>query len=570
MSFHHRTVINGRGYRFTLPALGLPDPKGSWAVVQVATSMKDPDLVNVPEKPANGALPEMRFPDSQQHTQNVTHDGAIWILPIPSIEAKDDPYFFAIRVKRTLSDWQRVDFKTSKAEPKKGKTKNATPPSPTSSDAPSSSTSKLRNREPISIDQPGSLRNTLAEAELKRDKKKTNAQKQHKRPGVPMPLPGGGMGCCVDCIKIQGAARGNLLLEPDVHAEIQLDSNYGLRWIVYADTLPNGDRVPDRLVNHESFHAEDTPWAIVRRQRTFYHQAKTPPQVRAKLWAAFTGNGQPCHVQDGKLFVNFSLPRDYSFEVSNIRLANGSALLKVVEKPEDYDCHPSAASAEASYFLHRYQLLVEQRGRQYSAIEPLARFIDGGEDSVLSMLGQYAQLEAGDPYKDRMIFCSVAGPKPIPGLDDLYNVGVRLRDGGARFEISSSSCIKMPGGPLHHTLFGEYHRMSSIKDEMDAKAAIEEERHVRIRAQISAGQQDIVLRVVDQARGLYDELEYAFREKGSFESVREGEWKRFGTPMVDEWVVWFFLNMARQSYGRHEYGDYAGRDGDRDSGSSEG
>lgn len=274
--------------------------------------------------------------------------------------------------------------------------------------------------------------------------------------------------------------------------------------------------------------------------------------------------GQPCTISGGELFVNFSLPRDFQFRLPAVAaLKNGPALLKVEALPSGYSCQPSVASAEASYFLNRYRLFVEQGGRRYVACEPLGRCIEDGEDSVLSMIGQYASM-AADSEDNKMIFCSVAGPKPMPGLDDAFNAGVRLRDGGARYPILSRGTgskarksFKLPALTFQHAIFGDFASMRKIQTLADGEAT----REVPLRAkELPPGQQDLVLRVVDHSRGMYTELEHVFRERGSFEPIAEDEWKPFGAHMVDEWVVNFFLNMARQSYGRHDSGDMAGLD----------
>lgn len=86
------------------------------------------------------------------------------------------------------------------------------------------------------------------------------------------------------------------------------------------------------------------------------------------------------------------------------QLSNGAARLKVIPNPPNYACQPAAASAEASYFLNRYQLLIEQNGKTFPALNSSAAYLPFNEEILLCLLGQAASASAPDSAAARMVF----------------------------------------------------------------------------------------------------------------------------------------------------------------------
>lgn len=551
MTFNYRTVVNGRGYRFTLPCLGLPDPAGELVTIQVATSRKDPELLSTPSKPLDHPKSSISLTFGHHSTREIKHDGALWVLPILDVESDKDPHVFSVKVLRTpftapaTRGDQQADRKDIVAAQPRSLLPGLSSASSTSTYSPSSS-------------RPSTSSSSSSTTFGLHASPQTHICAHQGRSLIPVSLPGAELGLCVDCVKVKGVPRGNYLLEPDLHFEINEAFDHRLCWTKYVDSLPSGDPIPARLTDYEhAYHLQATPWAADVAQRTFFQLAQTSPTERCMLWKNLTTSnvGHPCTiVNNNQVFVNFALARDYQFQLKGVAgfvFIDGPALLKVVPKPSDYSCQPSAASSEASYFLNRSQLLIEQNGSSHLAIEPVARYIDSEEDSVLSILGQFASMMM-QPSGKKLLFSSVPGP--LPGLDDIYNVGIRLRDGGARFPISSSSSMgnklyrdfQPPGDMLCHATFGEYGFGKEL-DEVEGKKT----KQATIYGELPNGEAlDLLLRVVEHKSGVYDELEYALRAQGNTEPVDEAEWQMLDPPIVDEWVVRYFLNLARLSYGR--------------------
>lgn len=575
MSFDHCTIVDGRGYRFTLPRLGLPDPQGEWVLIEGATSAANLEMVKVPPTPANST---MRFPFGDCKTISVRHDGATWELPLLEAKGEVDPFFFKVRVRRVLATGEEAQ---EKDEPTTQPTTSSTDVSHKSAAgvdsvastlaattlgaSKTSSTKKAKtSRTPPKASISGSS-GRKASTPSKTENPCTSASSAHLTPateptiqpppGAPQPKPACANGLCVDCTKHMGAARGNYRLDTLYDWKMNEILKHRLCWTKYVDVLPKGDCLPPEITSHPSYKKQKGIWAVDLQQRTFYLLNSTPPDVRATAWLALTMPhvGLPCVIANNVLGVDLAQPRGFYMPIlGGAQLADGPALLKVVPiSPSRYACQPTAASTETSFFLNRFKLLVEQPGRQYAA-EPLGRPVHVAEDAVLSMLGQWAMAEGG-AAGDKMAFCSVPGP--LPGLDELHNVGIRLRDGGARLRIISKSKdrkrIKLPGTVFFHALFGDEESLDKMGDKKMAKPDAQKTKEVSLRSSsIPPGPQDLLLRVVDEPQGLFRELQYLFRQRGSFLPVKESEWKAMEAPMLDEWVVKYFLNIARQSFGR--------------------
>lgn len=183
----------------------------------------------------------------------------------------------------------------------------------------------------------------------------------------------------------------------------------------------------------------------------------------------------------------------------------------------------------------------------YGAYEPLAQDVHYNADSILSLLGQFASAE-GSPGK--MLFTAV--PEALPGSEDVYNFGTRMRDGGARLPILSKGKdrkrIKMPGLAIHHSIY-DGRGLSSGEVEGDQFKS----REVNLRCKVPDGRQDLLLRVQEGQRGKFTRLEHASRPHGSFEPVDESEWRLFWDPLatraIEEWAAMFLINAARLSFG---------------------
>lgn len=91
-------------------------------------------------------------------------------------------------------------------------------------------------------------------------------------------------------------------------------------------------------------------------------------------------------------------------------------------------------------------------------------------------------------------------------------------------------------------------RIAARRERRKAKVVLD----FRVAISPDSSPHDVIFRVVEAERGDYRKLEYALREEGSIEAVREGEWKEVHEGVFEGWVIRFMVNTARISAGREE------------------
>lgn len=564
-SFDYHTFVDGKGYLFTLPALGLPDPKGEWIELQGAMTRNQLDTMDALSKAKAKASGKaiLHCPASDCVTVDVEHQDALWLLPLLNMDGDADPQVFSVKVRRVmLPDKANSSGNAASQDPvanlaaQTGASLSISSPPPNSpaatraaSPGPSEASTLGCPLSPAStlssaLDNTTDDRNATARSSSSSDQDDSDSVifSRLLQPRHNAPLAG-----IMSDEEVLGPLMKNFR-----YVRANFDWNYRFEPIVshlkYVDTLPRGDPIPQEL--RQSHRQTGSNWAVDRQQGVLYHLPTLPLEARSLLWLALTkpSIGYPCQITNGRIRVNIGLQHDTFLREkasSSSALRPGPGLLKAVPLPEGYSCQPSAASSEVSFFLNRYQLIVQQGERKTPAYEPLASYVEFNEELFLGILGQCASAAANAAGKDAaMPFCQ--HPPPLIGMSDLLNVAVRLRDGGARFPVihkgPSRKRLKMPGTSLWHGLYGDY---GSMRKGMDT----DKEREVNLRMTMPTSKQDIILRVKDVPTGKFDVLQYALRSQGSFKPVGEEEWKKVELRHLDDWAIEFFLNIARESLG---------------------
>lgn len=101
MPSSNQSVIDKRGYIFSLPTLGLPDLAGEWVHVEVAIASKDAGILALN---AGAYDAPRRFPCSQDSVIDVEYEGAVWILPLCAPEkSANDTEVFTLKARRHLA-----------------------------------------------------------------------------------------------------------------------------------------------------------------------------------------------------------------------------------------------------------------------------------------------------------------------------------------------------------------------------------------------------------------------------------------------------------------------------------
>lgn len=604
MAFEYTTFANGNGYLFLLPSLGLPDPAGEWVTIQAALTTNHLYALDALDKAKAMSSPRrMRSPSGETVTVDVEHEGALWLLPIlEAREGEGDPQVFTMRVRRVRIQAGDDDEGTTITEPETrddslsqaatalslGDTSPATP-RPTSPEAASS----FRPLSPASASTV-----SLALADTSDDDDETSSSSESDSPSQsttphpqrrPQQTP---MSPTIDISVPVGSRRyGETVITEEVafgplsrNIRYSRSLNWGshfhptLLHLQYVDVLPRGDPLPDekgRKLQRES----NTSWTVDFAKRTLYHKPAIPRAEREMIWRALlSSSGLPCGVGNGIITVDLGLGRHNFIRLPALQLRNGAAKLKVLPNPPDYACQPAGASAEASYFINRYQLVIEQGGKRFPAIPNLSgAYLDLNEEVLLCLLGQAAAATASSTESaTRMVYAQQ--PQPFHGMTDLFNVGVRLRDGGSRYPVinaitskgssGSSSSGKsrtrnrflMPGTAMWHAMYGDFDNLGILKRRDERE--LDRTREGALRMKIPPQQEeeegtklDVVFRVKEQEQGACETLQCAFRKQGCFEAIKEEEWMVVGPREMDGWAVEFLVAMARESVGFKEAGE---------------
>lgn len=99
-SHDYTTCIDGKGYRFTLPSLGLPDPQGEWVTIQAALTTNQVDTLDALNKVKDKTEGVLRSPSEDRVTIDVLHEEATWLLPILQPEGREETQAFMLKVRR--------------------------------------------------------------------------------------------------------------------------------------------------------------------------------------------------------------------------------------------------------------------------------------------------------------------------------------------------------------------------------------------------------------------------------------------------------------------------------------
>lgn len=551
MSFDYHTFVDGKGYRFTLPSLGLPDPAGQWVLVHGAVTTNQTDTLAALSKTSSNTQSAMRYPPGDCVTIDVTHEGALWVLPLLDLKGSTDCETFTVKVRRVApprddddqdgnlaATFTRLNTSYSATSSQLTESRSLSPTASVSD----ASLCALSLDDTVSV---ASTVQTLATSDDEEDSDwSSTSDSGSDSEGDPEDYEDRTCACCAETI---APMRSNYRYNSKIQWGLELRGL--ITRTEYVDKLPARLPFSTRLLR--KIHGDRDPtWTVDNDAGILYHLTTMQPQVRSMLWLALTkpNVGYPCAVAPGGVVsVDLGIQQDVRFKLPSPKLAPGPALLKVEPITGNYNCQPTAASPEVSFFLNNFKLIIEQGTLRLPACEPLAEYVLLHEEILLGLLGQCASAEKACPGK-QMMFC-VHAP-PIPGAKEGYNVGVRLRDGGARFPILQRARgrkrIAMPGSCFLQSMHGDLSLIARMKDPSFDRNQI---REVPLRMAVPEGQQDIVYKVEDAADGYYSVLKYAFRPVGVLTRIEEDEYREVEVHHMDQWSVEFLLNMARTSVG---------------------
>lgn len=603
MNWSYRTASDGFGYCFQLPSLGLPDPDGEWVVVDAAVTTRDTS--KIPYDAKVFSQPCMRFPSKGIYTMPIKHEGAVWYLPMvdfhksPRMGRKEKKTeFFTVRVQRLpLSAHKESGIQT--------------PPRPSTACSSSSSTATLDESDcdssPTKVDSPAgaaaSLVSSLSNVSLASSSaytsqtsstalsSATSSSSRTKLSSSASPDSGDDgnasdsqssvdivvdrSGPSWETFKAQArklnqktmdeegmspqqrahAARvleqfkGSHRFEP--HLDINGSGYKGrIRFMRYVNTLPKGDlppaaalRVDPRLKNPLGY------WSVSVENQTFYQLTQLLLDDRCKTWSLLTDpnkGGLPCIVSDTDVVTVKTGSGSTWFRLTCQPLKmDVPAVLKLRPNPPDYAWQPKASSAEASYIINNYQVIVEQEGRAQVALEFPGELLDVLTERFMTFLAECASGQGGP---GEIIYACQ------PTLEDsermymnLYRVGIRLRDGGARFPVSTTGLGRSFTAPGVGEQLARFGTMEKLNPTSPKWTVLKE---VGLAIAVPPGPHDIILRVVDAPQGKFREIEYVLRPRGSTKAIKDDEWKPFAVGKKDGWVLSYLCNLARLSFGR--------------------
>lgn len=240
------------------------------------------------------------------------------------------------------------------------------------------------------------------------------------------------------------------------------------------------------------------------------------------------------------------------------RSAFPTALRASLSPVSDSVWQPQAALGESSYVLNGFTIRFtsDQTGQQDEWV-PRGRWLDEAWEAFLCALAQVLTIEGqantaqsssnvSRHLRRRIVYTRSAGLSVSARW--IYGVGVRLDDGGARFELEDSpdgesSMLKMPGDLWQHKLYGTF---------LIAQGNNPSTARVKLRIPPTGKPQDVILRITAGLK----RIKYAVRPregKGAALPIGKREWQHLrtgdGEDVADEWVECYFMNLRRRSRG---------------------
>lgn len=593
-AFDYHTFVDGKGHRFTLPPLGIPDPQGEWVTIDAALTTDQLDSLDSLNRAKRKPLPRcMRAPSEDSVTIDVEHEGALWRLPMLQPVGKEETQAFTLRVLRLPPPGAEENASTSQLDPltqaagalslDDASPSNASPSAPRLTSPGAFETASAARTLGLSLTSSISRASEDASSDVEEQNDPTSdSDSEFALLGPqPAPVPQPPLPPSIDPFGLLGNQRTFTPLDPDAYGPLSLNFRYksNFNWtykfdttilhLQYQDELPKCGTIPGE---HLQAHREAGGiWTIDFGRRTLYHKPAVQGHIRNKIWQDLLTVGLECSVsRKGIVSVNLGLPRPNRIKSPSPQLCPGTARIKAIPNGSNYTCQPSSASSEASYFLNRYHLLITQDSHSYPILCPLASHVSLNDELFLCLLGQAASATSTSARDPAAKMPYAQRPLQLLGVAELYNVGVRLRDGGARFPVISRGRnrkrLLMPGKALWYAWFVEDGDWETLKAHKEEK---EKQKEVTIRMAVPPGQQDVVLRVrekpqqpqvllrqlllkeeEDEGEGAYNVLECAFRAHGSSQPIAEGEWQRVEAQVhMDGWAVEFLINLAKESVG---------------------
>lgn len=337
----------------------------------------------------------------------------------------------------------------------------------------------------------------------------------------------------------------------DLTVEQELPLNVALakpiNFTRYVDYLPQGDLFAPSAKLIDKRLAINPLWCVKQDLATYFKSTRIEPGLRMQAWQLLTAphRGVPCTItSDGLLKLTLAgMASSASFKSSLLK--DGAAVLKLLPVGDDYACQPESAWPEASYLFNNWRIVVEQGGNREDLYQPLAASVGTGtaghqrDTMLLDQLAEIASAERGPGH-------IVYGKVPYWDSAQFSGIGIRLRDGGARLhlDVSKAPFFVMPCNPHLHSKWGRFDGKNP-EPRYDTTTLV----YASFRVEVPKGPHDVILRVNESDNGDYKKLEYVLRPRESFKPIKFDEWLPVDKTLLDEWVICFFVNLAKVTWG---------------------
>lgn len=306
----------------------------------------------------------------------------------------------------------------------------------------------------------------------------------------------------------------------------------------YVDVLPKRD--PPRSAAYQRL-ANATSWAVSTQLSTWFRLTTIDKVKRSLDMVALKSDGLPCTINGRRLSI-----AGEGFSATNLKmtctsLADGEGRFLLVPITAGYACQPATASAEASYVLNNFQLIVEQEGQHHRVYEPSGKLVKASWRELLNTIAEYDSAERAS----RILYSEIFDWDGVES--NVACFGVRLRDGGARLPLIQGHYIDamLLRLPIDANFYAAYGTFADIDvEDMDDEVVVDVSLSPR------SEPSDIILKVVDQPQGFYDRIFYTLRPRGDFSAVSDPEWLCLDASIIDAAAIRFIINAARASFGQ--------------------
>lgn len=182
------------------------------------------------------------------------------------------------------------------------------------------------------------------------------------------------------------------------------------------------------------------------KKRTVFILPELGKEEMDSLWERLAGSSFRGQVRGNTLIVSWCKDVGHLEAKPDFDVADGEVDLTLTAQDGNRNrCLPQSASPPTSFLLRRYTMTISRSSGGQEESWPIVwdgKIVEDDWESDLSLMGEIASFQRNEPL--------VFAPTRHPDLEKLQGVGVCMRDGGSRFDLSAGKMALLGPCQLGH------------------------------------------------------------------------------------------------------------------------